>query len=186
MLYYTIFKEESFHFKTLISVLLVLTLRCFKDEKQFWSIVSRVLEAKFSIRMFSAPLKVNDVRFLNRFPANLNPNSFFSPLNIPSGNWTISFSPKSNVLRVFAIGVNVLSSGKCDTWLTSNVKSWTAVQSSNVSLKNEKGKRYSFSVWQLIWTHLSISIFLFICLMNTQDHQSRKVIIKHGQRNAFY
>ena len=135
---------------------MVLTLRWFNDEKQFWSIVSSVFEAKFSIRMFSAPLKVNDVRFLNRFPANLNPNSFLSPLNIPSGNWTISFSPKSNVLRVFAIGVNVLSSGNCDIWLASNVKSWTAVQSSNVSLKNEKGKRYSFSVWQLIWTHLSI------------------------------
>ena len=112
------------------------TFRCLRDEKQFWSIVSSIFEARLSIRMFSAPLKVKDVRFLNRFPANLNPNNSLCWLNIPSGNWAIKFSPISSVLSVLTMDENVLSSCKLDIWFASSDKSWTDVQSLNVFLKN--------------------------------------------------
>ena len=111
------------------------TFRCLRDEKQFWSIVSSIFEARLSIRMFSAPLKVKDVRFLNRFPANLNPNNSLCWLNIPSGNWAIKFSPISSVLSVLTMDENVLSSCKLDIWFASSDKSWTDVQSLNVFLK---------------------------------------------------
>ena len=129
------------------------TFRCLRDEKQFWSIVSSIFEARLSIRMFSAPLKVKDVRFLNRFPANLNPNNSLCWLNIPSGNWAIKFSPISSVLSVLTIDENVLSSCKLDIWFASNDKSWTDVQSLNVFLKKNIKMILSFEKtisWNLI------------------------------------
>ena len=102
----------------------------------FWSIVSSIFDAKFSIRIFSAPLNVSDVKFFNLFPANLRPNKCVNPVNIPSENSAISFSPKSNVLSAPAKGVSVESTGKYDIRFAANDRSWTDVQSSNVFLEN--------------------------------------------------
>ena len=104
----------------------------------FWSIASSIFDAKFNIRIFSAPLNVSDVKFFNLFPANLRPNKCVNPVNIPSENSAISFSPKSNVLSAPAKGVSVESAGKYDIRFAANDRSWTDVQSSNVFLENTK------------------------------------------------
>lgn len=86
------------------------------------------------MRIFCAPVNVSDVKFFNLFPANLRPNKCLNPVNIPSENSAISFSPKSNVLSVPAKGVSVESAGKYDIRFAANDRSWTDMQSSNVFL----------------------------------------------------